>query len=256
MVTWTNEYVEPVPLEFDPSVDPPAGPNVVVRPVTNLSDGTIIEIGVNGAEEIQPAAMLCKVRSALCLFLGGVVTPGGAGAAHFSVPRHFAVHSVQGPVSVDCGIEDCEVRVQDGRRVGVVPVSFDPTAPTGPEPQLALEEEGPFVRGSTVTLHGRGFHIVDPDRPPWVEINLCNTPSTDFNERRCANIRTNGAPLYDDGTFAIAIPLPGIDSFQPTWQIEDICDPTCWFIAATFVEGYGETPIAIEIEVESPPGEE
>jgi len=256
VVPWTNVLVHPVPLEFDPDSALEPSPEVIVRPSVNLDDGELVEIRVAQVGEIEPFVALCRVGTSVCLSLGEVATPDGTGTSRFRLPRHFSVAPDAGeaPVTVDCGGDNCELRIQGARSSRNVAIDFDPTAESRPLAEILLGEATPLFPTSVTTVRGRDFLVIDPDNPPWVELILCPSPESELPASSCGRLRNSPSIISADGTFTAQITLPASESSGRLLGIRDLCTPTCRILAGADYEGYGDSAVWLDIEVQAEPG--
>ena len=265
LVTPTSELVEPVLLEFDPESAPEPPPEVVVRPAVNLDDGQLIEVRVAAAGESPAVVSLCQTGTPLCLSLGDVATSrwnserllveqssNDGSASYFNLPRQFSDTTTDNPVpiTVDCGGDECELRIQGARSSRNVPISFDPTSASLPVAEILLGEVISLFPGSVTTVRGRNFFVIDPENPPSIELLLCPSPESDTSTGSCGRLRNSPTIVRPDGTFTTQITLPTSDSRGQLVGVRGLCTPTCRIVVETDYEGHGDSAVRLEIEVQ------
>lgn len=254
VVTWTDVLVEPIPLEFDPSSEPVANPEALVRPSTGLDDAQLVEVRLSQSTDFEPVAVFCEIGTPACIRLGGIVAADGTGSDYFRLPRQFSVPVIDGAVDVDCSNGACEIRVQDERGTTRLPVEFKPGGDARPAPEIVLEASGTLTRGSSARIHGRNFLVVDPLSTPRVELALCFVDAAERSSGPCGLLRATPFVIERDGSFVADVTIPTGTLFAPFVGSETVCTPGCRIFATTEYDGHGTSAIAIDIEVQPTPG--
>ncbi len=252
-IAWEDVLVDPIPLEFDPTIPLPESLEAQLHPSTDLSDSQLVEIRVRDSTDTQVAVLYCKVDTRECLDVATVVTIGGAGTGHLRLPRRFSPAAAEDPIDIDCATDPCEIRVETRDSSVSLPIEFNPLAPERTRPEIRLDAPDPLEPGASGTVHGRGFLVIDSESPAWVNLFLCSAADSQLFSAECGQLRASASRVESDGTFSASVTIPSESSIGVFSLNQSICSPICHVVATTQHEGFGPTPISVEVEVVTPP---
>ena len=180
-----------------------AAPSLVATPATGLVDGDDLRVDGSGwPPDVTLAMARCETGTARCAPDRLRVTTDATGALRVDLAAATAFVSGQGD-PVDCRVVACELRVEWDPAPVAAPLGFDPEAPLGPQPALAVRPSAGLVDGQRVAV--RAEHL---DPAAHVGFALCAAGARSAFDDRChvydaglleEEHAGEGRPVGDDG---------------------------------------------------------